>query len=379
LPKLTSVPAANPHASYIAHQEEIDAAIHRVLASGWYVLGQEISAFEEEFAGYIGSREAVGVGSGTDALVLALRACGVGPGDAVLTVSHTAVATVAAIELAGARPVLAEVEPETFTLDPAGLEAALQAPGAADIKAIIAVHLYGHPANLPAILEIAARHRLKVIEDCAQAHGAAVQGRKVGALGAQAAAFSFYPTKNLGALGDGGAVVTDDPDVAAQVRLLRQYGWRQRYVSELPGLNSRLDELQAAVLRVKLRYLDQENGRRREIAALYNSLLAQTPLGLPPVRPGTTHVYHQYVVRSRHRDQLQAYLEAHGIGTMIHYPVPVHLQPAYRGRLRLANRLAGTEALCREILSLPLYPHLSDADVERVGGVITDFYRQQRG
>jgi dTDP-4-amino-4,6-dideoxygalactose transaminase len=379
LPKLASVPAANPHASYAAHQEEIDAAIHRVLASGWYVLGQEVSAFEEEFAGYIGSREAVGVGSGTDALVLALRACGVEPGDAVLTVSHTAVATVAAIELAGARPVLAEVEPETFTLDPAGLEAALQAAGAADIKAIIAVHLYGHPANLPAILDIAARHGLKVIEDCAQAHGAAVQGRKVGALGAQAAAFSFYPTKNLGALGDGGAVVTDDPDVAAQVRLLRQYGWRQRYVSELPGLNSRLDELQAAVLRVKLRYLDQENGRRREIAALYNSLLAQTPLGLPPVRPGATHVYHQYVVRSRHRDQLQAFLEAHGIGTMIHYPVPVHLQPAYRGRLRLANPLAGTEALCREILSLPLYPHLSDADVERVGGVITDFYRQHKG
>jgi len=377
LPKLASLPAAHPQASYLAHQEEIDRAIQQVLQSGWYVLGQEVTAFEQEYARYIGVRDSIGVGSGTDALVLALRACGVGPGDAVLTVSHTAVATVAAIELAGARPILAEVEAETFTLDPDSLEEAIKMQGQDQIKAIIVVHLYGHPADMPAINDIARRYGIRVIEDCAQAHGAALQNLKAGALGSQLAAFSFYPTKNLGALGDGGAVVADDPELAAQVRLLRQYGWRQRYVSELPGMNSRLDELQAAILRVKLRYLDQENGRRQEIANSYNTVLAKTPLLLPQVRPGATHVYHQYVVRSRKRDQLQSFLKAHGIGAMIHYPVPVHLQPAYRGRVTLANRLARTEAICREILSLPMYPQMTDLDVERVGGVITDFYRKK--
>jgi dTDP-4-amino-4,6-dideoxygalactose transaminase len=377
LSTLPWLPAAHPQASYFAHQAEIDAAIHQVLRSGWYVLGQEVAAFEQEFASYLGVRDAIGVGSGTDALVLALRAAGVEPGDAVLTVSQTAVATVAAVELTGARPMLAEIDPETFTLDPESLDAALKTSGGDRLKAVIVVHLYGHPADLSAILDIAGRHGVKVIEDCAQAHGAAWQGRKVGALGSHLAAFSFYPTKNLGALGDGGAVVTNDPEIADQVRRLRQYGWRERYVSEVPGMNSRLDELQAAVLRVKLRYLEQENGRRREIAAAYNALLADTPLRLPQVRPGATHVYHQYVVRSRERDQLRAFLEADGIGTMIHYPIPVHLQPAYRGRVALAGRLARTEALCREILSLPMYPHLTDADVERVGGAIINFYRQK--
>jgi dTDP-4-amino-4,6-dideoxygalactose transaminase len=377
VPTLTFLPAANPRASYLAHGEEIDQAIQEVLKSGWYVLGQEVSAFEREFGRYLGIQEAIGVASGTDALVLALRAAGVGPGDAVITVSHTAVATVAAIELAGAQPVLAEIEPETFNLDPGKLEAAIKTPGAGQIKAIIVVHLYGHPADLPAILEIASPYGIKVIEDGAQAHGAAWQNRKVGNGGSQLAAFSFYPTKNLGALGDGGAVVTGDPEIAAQVRLLRQYGWRQRYISELPGMNSRLDEIQAAILRVKLRYLDQENSRRREIAGLYDRLLAETPLLLPRVRPGATHVYHQYVVRSRERDQLRAFLQDQGIGTMIHYPVPVHLQPGYRGRVRLGGPLTVTEAICREILSLPIYPQMTEADVQRVGGLINDFFRKQ--
>jgi dTDP-4-amino-4,6-dideoxygalactose transaminase len=370
-----ALPAANPQANYLAHQEEIDRAIRQVLLSGRYVLGQEVAAFEEEFARYIAVREAIGVGSGTDALVLALRAGGVGPGDAVLTVSHTAVATVAAIELAGARPILAEVVPETFTLDPDGLEEALKTGDGDQIKAIIVVHLYGHPADMDAIVEIAGRYGVQVIEDCAQAHGAAWQDRKAGALGSRLAAFSFYPTKNLGALGDGGAVVTNDPEIATRVRRLRQYGWRERYVSEVPGMNSRLDELQAAVLRVKLRYLDQENCRRREIAGSYDAGLADTPLRLPQVRSGATHVFHQYVVRSRERDQLRSFLEAHGVGSMIHYSVPVHLQPAYRGRVAVAGRLDRTEALCREILSLPMYPQMTDAEVERVGGAITDFYR----
>jgi dTDP-4-amino-4,6-dideoxygalactose transaminase len=369
------IPAANPLANYLAHQAEIDRAMRQVLEGGMYVLGREVAAFEQEFAGYLGAEDAIGAGSGTDALVLALRALGVGPGDAVLTVSHTAVATVAAIELAGARPILAEVEPETFNLDPGSLEEALKTGGRERLRAIIVVHLYGHPADMPAILEIAGRHGLKVVEDCAQAHGAAWQGRMAGAWGPHLSAFSFYPTKNLGALGDGGAVVTNDAALAARVRLLRQYGWRERYVSELPGMNSRLDELQAAALRVKLRHLEQENCRRREIAASYNALLAETPLRLPQVRPGATHVFHQYVVRSRERDNLRAFLESKGVGTMIHYPVPVHLQPAYRGRLESAHGLAGTEALCREILSLPMHPQMTDAEVARVGEAITDFYR----
>jgi dTDP-4-amino-4,6-dideoxygalactose transaminase len=359
-------------AGYLAHQAEIDAAIHRVLESGWYILGREVESFEQEFSAYIGVRHARGVGNGTDALVLALRACGVGPGDLVFTVSHTAVATVAAIELVGATPVLLDIDPVTYTMDPNCLEIALTRPPAGKPKAVIPVHLYGQPADMPAILALTRRHGLRVIEDCAQSHGASLAGRMTGAWG-DIAAFSFYPTKNLGALGDGGMIVTDNPALAERVRLLQQYGWRERYVSDIPGGNSRLDELQAAILRVKLQHLDTENECRRSLAQTYNTLLADTGISLPEARPSATHAFHQYAVCLSQRDALRIYLRQAGIGTLVHYPVPVHLQPAYQGRLPLVATLPWTEQVARQVLSLPIYPQMSGDQARRVSHEIIRF------
>jgi dTDP-4-amino-4,6-dideoxygalactose transaminase len=368
VPERPAILAADPKANYFAHQDAIDAAVRRVLEGGWYILGQEVQAFEEEFARYLGLRAAVGVANGTDAVHLALRACGVGPGDAVVTVSHTAVATVAAVELAGAAPVLVDIDPVTYTLDPNRLaDVLVKRPSGPRIRAVVPVHLYGHPADMPAVMDLARRHELFVIEDCAQAHGAAFGGRKVGTWG-HMAAFSFYPTKNLGALGDGGAVATDRPELAERARLLREYGWRERYVSAIAGMNTRLDEIQAAVLRVKLRALDQENARRRQLARLYDAAPAGTPLGLPQVREQAEHVYHLYVVRSRQRDGLRDHLKAQGVGTAVHYPAPVHLQPAYQGRVELGGgRLPVTEQVCREVVSLPMHPQLTDEQARYVG------------
>jgi dTDP-4-amino-4,6-dideoxygalactose transaminase len=367
------VPQTDPKAGYLAHQAEIDSAIQRVLNSGWYILGREVESFEQEFAAYIGVRHAIGVANGTDALELSLRACDVDPGDLVFTVSHTAVATIAAIELAGATPVLVDIDPVTYTMDPNCLEAALAHPPAGKPKAVIPVHLYGHPADMPSILELAKRHGLYVIEDCAQSHGATLDGRMTGAWG-DIAAFSFYPTKNLGALGDGGMIVTDNPALAERVRLLQQYGWRERYISDIPGGNSRLGELQAAVLRVKLRGLDKENMRRQSLAETYNARLARAGLTLPTVRAGVSHVYHQYVVRLPSRDALRTYLQHAGIGTLIHYPVPVHLQPAYQGRLSLVAPLPWTEQAARQVLSLPMFPQLSDDQARQVSECILRFH-----
>jgi len=365
-----AVPSANPLANYLAHKEAIDAAIARVLSRGRYILGEEVAAFEQEFAQYIGVRFGIGVGSGTEALHLAMCACEIGSGDEVMTVGHTAVATVAAIELCGAKPVLIDIDPESFTMDPNQIEDAITSR----TKAIIPVHLYGHPADMQTIVSIARHHRLHVIEDCAQSHGAIYQGRKTGAWG-DIATFSFYPTKNLGAFGDGGIVVTDNPELAERVRLLREYGWRQRNISEIPGLNTRLDELQAAILRVKLRYLDDENSRRHKLAQLYNALLSSTDLVLPKEKGDVCHVYHQYVVRTQRRDTLKAYLKDHGVDTLIHYPVPVHLQPAYRGRLGDKGLLPYTEQVCQEILSLPMYPELSEEQVRWISQLILDWSR----
>lgn len=372
-------------AGYRARREEIDQAIHRVLEKGWYILGEEVKAFEEEFARYVGVRHGVGVANGTDALHVALRAAGIGPGDRIVTVSDTAVATVAAVELAGATPVLVDIDPVTYTLDPNRLaetlkeyDRGLRPEGGRRPRAVIPVHLYGHPADMPAILEIARRYELLVIEDCAQAHGAALAGHRVGTWG-HLATFSFYPTKNLGALGDGGAVVTNDARLAENVRLVREYGWRERYVSQLAGMNSRLDELQAAILRVKLPHLDGENARRREIAAVYDRMLAETDrVERPGRRAGVDHVFHLYAIRSRNRDQLQEYLKAHAIGTLIHYPVPVHQQPAYRDRVPLgAGGLPHTEQVCREILSLPMYPQMTDEQARYVGQTIIGWCDQR--
>lgn len=359
----------NPKAQYMAHKSEIDAAIQSVLQNGRYILGEETAKLEEEFSAYIGVDHGVGVGSGTEALHLALAACGVSKGDEVITVSHTAVATVAAIELIGARPVLVDIEPDYYTLDPDSLEAVVNAR----TKAIIPVHLYGQPANLKAILEISKRHNLCVIEDCSQAHGAIYQGKRVGAW-SHMACFSFYPTKNLGAMGDGGMVVTSNDALAGKVRLLREYGWRERFISELPGWNSRLDEIQSAILRVKLKHLEEDNNLRRQWATLYMEGLTSCDVALPKVRPDSKHVYHQFVVRSSRRDALQKFLGDRGIGAQIHYPMAVHQQPAYCNRPGASTDLTNTEEAVKEILSLPVYPELTKGEVEKIIGTLRAFF-----
>lgn len=359
---------SNPRAQYLAHQTEIDEAVARVLSKGWYILGEEVKKFESEFASYIGAAQAVGVGSGTEALHLALLACGIGEGDEVITVSHTAVATVAAIELAGATPVLVDIEPGPYTLNPVRLEAAITSR----TKAIIPVHIYGQPADLEPVLEIAGRHKVRVIEDCAQAHGARYKGRRVGSFG-DIGCFSFYPTKNLGAIGDGGMLITSDPELAERAYLLREYGWAERYVSSFPGLNSRLDELQAAILRVKLRHLDADNRARARLADKYDEALTGLGLTLPRRRPDAQQVYHLYVIRSAHRDDLQLFLKSKGIGALVHYPVPIHLQPAYKGRFRGSDGLPETERAAREVLSLPIYPELNESELQLVISNVQDF------
>lgn len=355
-----------PKAQYLAHRDEIDEAIRSVLDKGRYVLGDEVHSFESEFASYIGVREGIGVGSGTEALHLALKSCGIGSGDEVITVAHTAVATIAAIELTGATPVFVDIDHHSFCMDPNRLEEAITPR----TRAVIPVHIYGQTAPIEQIADIAARHGLRVIEDCAQAHGACHDGRKAGSFG-HMACFSFYPTKNLGAIGDGGMVVTNDPELARSARLLREYGWADRYVSAVSGWNTRLDEIQAAVLRVKLRHLDADNGKRRDLASLYNRELANSQLELPAVSPRAHHVYHLYVVRTPARDALLAHLGNFDIKALAHYPVPVHLQPAYT-HLR-TSALPETERAAHQVLSLPLYPELDAGDVMKVVAAIGTF------
>jgi dTDP-4-amino-4,6-dideoxygalactose transaminase len=363
-----TVPQANPGAGYRTLQTGIDAAVARVLQSGWYVLGQEVRSFEAEFAAWLGCTAAIGCGNGTDALALALRALGVGPGMSVVTVSHTAVATVAAIEMVGATPVLVDIEPEYYGMDPVELAAVLDHPpaGLPPIRAVIPVHLYGQPVALDPIIAACRRHGVPVVEDCAQAHGATIGERKVGTF-TEVATFSFYPTKNLGAIGDGGMVSTQDAELGASIAALRQYGWRTHYISDAIGVNSRLDELQAAILRVKLQHLDAQNARRRTIAAAYDAALRETSLAPPARRSGVGHVFHLYVLRVPDRSSVQAHLRAAGIGTGIHYPVPVHLQPAYRDRIVTGpSGCRASEIAAGQVLSLPIYPELSDRQVAQV-------------
>lgn len=352
---------ANPAAQFLSYQEEIEQAIARVLRGNRYILGPEVEALEREFADYIGTAKAVGVANGTDALEIALRALDIGNGDEVITVSHTAVATVAAIEAAGAVPVLVDVDPRYYTLDPAQLAEALSNRS----RAVIAVHLYGQAADLDAIGQFCADHGLVLIEDVSQAHGARWKGRRLGSIG-RVGCFSCYPTKNLGAIGDAGLLTTSDEALAERIRMVRQYGWRQRYVSDSPGRNSRLDELQAAILRVKLRHLDADNARRRELAARYTRLLAGFDVRTPEARAEAEHVFHLYVVRARRREALMAGLKAADIHPGIHYPVPVHRQGAYDRRIRTAASMQVTDALASEVLSLPMYPELSPAQVDEV-------------
>jgi dTDP-4-amino-4,6-dideoxygalactose transaminase len=347
--------------TYAELKAEIDAAIQRVLSKGWYILGEEVAAFEREFADYVGAGHCVGVGNGLEALRLVLRAWDIGPGAEVIVPSNTYIATALAASEVGAVPVFVEPDPATHNLDPERLEAAITPR----TRAIIPVHLYGLPADMAPINAIAAKRSIKVLEDAAQAHGATYKGRKAGAL-ADAAAWSFYPSKNLGAIGDAGAVTTDDATLADKIRVLRNYGSRVRYHNEVAGVNSRLDELQAAILRVKLRKLDEWNERRRRLAAVYQDGLHARDLVLPVEPPGTRSCWHLYVVRGRRRERVVKALADAGIGTLIHYPTPPYRSPAYASLRIPAGTFPIADRLADEVLSLPMGPHLAEEDALRV-------------
>jgi len=355
------IPFLDLGAAYRELQPQIDAAVARVLASGWYILGPEVEAFEMEWAAYCGAAHTVAVGNGLDALTLALRALSVGPGDEVIVPSNTYIATWLAVSAVGATPVPVEPDPATHNMDPLRIAEAITPR----TRALLPVHLYGQPADMDPILAIARQHGLAVVEDAAQAHGARYKGRRIGAHG-DAVCWSFYPGKNLGALGDAGAVTTNRADLADRIRVLRNYGSRVKYVNEVQGVNSRLDPIQAAVLRVKLAVLDEWNERRRAIAAFYSRELVDTGLILPQAPDWAEPVWHLYVVRSRERDQLQTRLDAAGVGTLIHYPIPPHRQAAYAGKHIPAGALPLAEQLAGEVLSLPMGPHLSAEQAQAV-------------
>ena len=362
---------ANPRASYLAHKAEIDAAIQAVLDQSTYILGPFVERFEQRFAQWVGVAHGVAVNSGTDALHLALRGLGIGPGDEVITVSHTSVATVAAIEMSGAVPVLVDVELPWLTIDP---QAAATAVGPRT-KAVIVVHLYGQPADLTALQALCARHKLALIEDCAQAHGAAWNGQPAGSFGS-AACFSFYPTKNLGTVGDGGMVLTNDEALARRVAMLRQYGWSTDRDSLIPGWNSRLGPLEAAILEVKLRHLPEVVAARRQVAERYSAALVDLPVTLPGNREPSRHAYHLYVMRCEdesQRDSLLRHLAARRVVAGIHYPLPIHLQPAYQGRID-ARALSRTERIAGQVISLPSYPELTTSSQQTVIAAVREFF-----
>lgn len=369
---MSGIPCLDLRAINARQRDELIAAFTRVLDSGWYVLGREVEAFEREFAAWCGASECVGVGNGLDALTLIFRAYRtlglMAQGDEVIVPANTYIASILAVSEAGLRPVPVEPDAATFNLDAARVEAAITSR----TRAILPVHLYGRAANMPAIMEIARRHGLKVVEDCAQAHGATIAGRRVGVWG-DAAGFSFYPTKNFGALGDAGAVTTGDAELARTIRALRNYGSEKKYHNRLPGVNSRLDELQAALLRARLPRIDAENTRRREIAELYRAKIRHAEVRAPETpAEAERHVWHLFVVRCAARDALQAHLAASGVQTMVHYPIPPHRQEAYRGG-ELAGDWPVTDAIHAEVLSLPMGPHLTDAEAERVAEAVNAF------
>jgi dTDP-4-amino-4,6-dideoxygalactose transaminase len=361
-----SVAPVDLRAEYAELQRDVDQALAEVVASGKYVLGPRVRRFEHDWATHVGAQHCVGVANGLDALGMALRAVGVRRGDEVIVPSNTYIATWLAVTHCGATPVPVEPDPATFNIDPARIERALTSRTAA----IVPVHLYGQPADLTPIIELARAARVRVVEDAAQAHGAAYRGIPIGAHG-DAVCWSFYPTKNLGALGDAGAVTTDLGDVAERIRRLRNYGESAKNENAVCGFNSRLDEVQAALLSVKLRYLDAANERRRQIAAHYTAALPSAQaLVLPAVPPWAHPVWHQYVVRSRNRDEVRMRLRDRGVDTLIHYPTPPHRQPAYRGLGLVDGSLPISELLHREVISLPINPHMSEDDVERVTSAV---------
>lgn len=362
------IPFVDLQAQYQSIREEADAAIHRVLDRSDYVLGQAVSDFETSFARYCETAFAVGVDSGYSALELILRAMGIGPGDEVITVANTFVATVLAVINCGAKPVLVDIDPNTYNIDPTKIEAAITPA----TRVLLPVHLYGQTADMDPILALARKYNLRVVEDACQAHGARYKGRRAGSLG-DAAAFSFYPAKNLGAYGDGGAVTTDDPEIAHKVRMLRNLGMQVKYHHEMKGFNNRLDTVHAAVLKVKLPHLDGWNEGRRQSAADYEELLRDFPVVTPVVQNGCEHVYHLYVLRTPNRDALQRYLNEQGIATGLHYPIPIHLQEAFTDLGYGPGDFPITEQYAEEILSLPMYPELTRMQAQAVAAAIGDF------
>lgn len=355
---------ANPKEQYLTYKTEIQEAVNRVLESGWYILGEEAKLFEKEFANFVGTKYAVGVASGTDSLFLSLKALNIGEGDEVITVSHTATATVSAIEATGAKAVFVDIEEQYFTMDTNKIEEAITEK----TKAIIPVHIYGHPCDMDELLKISKEHNLYLIEDCAQGNGAKYKNKDVGSMGTLGC-FSFFPTKNLGAIGDGGAITTDSEELYNKLLKLRQYGWDANRDSEFNGYNSRLDELQAAILRVKLKYLNEDTKKRNNVAKLYQKYLNIENLILPTERENCNHAYHLFVIRTKNRDKLKDYLKEKGILAMIHYEKPVHFQKAFQRDCTLEK----TETLVNEIISLPMYPELEEKDIIYVSKCINSF------
>jgi dTDP-4-amino-4,6-dideoxygalactose transaminase len=383
------VPMLDLKRQFALIREEIYAAIEEVCESQHLVLGEAVQAFERESASFLGAKAAVGCASGTDALWLALESCGVGAGDSVITTSFSFFATASSIIRCGARPVFVDIHPDTLNLDPGQVEAKLYSAGAAAVKASMPVHLYGQCADMDRFERFSRDHSLKIVEDAAQAFGASWRGRRAGTLG-HAAGFSFYPTKNLSAFGDGGLVTTNDAEMADHVRRLRNHGSRVRYYHEEIGWNSRLDSIQAAVLRVKLKYLDRWNARRREIAARYDQMLVDCRLAAPasrggwaakePVRllctlPQAHHIYHQYVIRVKRRDELRPFLTARGVGSEVYYPVPLHMQDCFSYLGYREGDLPHTELAAKEVLALPIFPEITDDEQQRVVDALREFYR----
>ena len=359
------VPFVDLKAQYHAIKTEIDAAIGHILENAQFVLGPEVAAFESEFAHYTGGAHAIGLNSGTSALHLAMLAAGIGPGDEAITIPFTFVATIAAIGYTGAKPVFVDIDPVTFTMDPSRIEAAITPR----TKAIVPVHLYGQPADLDPILEVARRHSLIVIEDAAQAHGAEYKGRRVGSIG-DLGCFSFYPGKNLGAYGEGGAIVTNNPEFVRTIRMLRDWGAEKKYLHVLKGYNYRLEGIQGAILRVKLRYLEAWTEARRAHAARYNQLLAGSGVGTPQAMAYARQVYHVYAVRSKHRESLQKALQGREVETGIHYPIPVHLLPAWSELGHRRGDFPHSEQAADEVLSLPMFPELTTAQIDTVAEAV---------
>lgn len=363
-----NIPLVGLFDQYQTIKPEIDAAIQKIIANSAFVGGDEVRRFENEFAAYCEAKACVGVGNGTDALYLTLRALGIGAGDEVITVAHTFIATSEAISMTGATPIFIDVLPDTLLMDPALLERAITPR----TKAIVPVHLYGQSCDMDAIMEIARKHGLKVVEDAAQAHGGRWRGQRVGSIG-DAATFSFYPGKNLGAFGDAGAVVSQNEELIERIRMLANHGRLEKYTHKMEGVNSRLDGMQAAILRVKLRHLDEWNAKRRQIADAYREQLTDRGITLPTVHENAEPVWHLFVIRVGERERLQSLLKEEGIATGIHYPVPLHEQPAYEDR-RASYSLPATERAAQEVLSLPMYPELGQEQIEAVCNAVSSAF-----